>query len=347
MVMMVLITFLVLLTGFMGLIAYKLFDKRDDNLNLLLNPIKDSLEKFNTKIQDLEKTRVGAYEGLSQQIKSLLDTQYQLRRETANLTNALRKPQVRGRWGEIQLQRVVELAGMLEHCDFYQQQSVNTEEFRLRPDMIIKLPGNKNIIVDSKVPLNSFLDALDVSEEMQQKNLLVQHARLVREHIKKLSQKNYWAQFNPTPEFVVLFLPGETFFSAALEHDPGLIESGAEEKVIIATPTTLIALLKAISYGWRQENLAKNAETISQLGKELAKRITDMRDHFNMVGDRLHKAVEAYNKTSACFESRVLVSARKFQTLNHQIESDILNPIDSVPRDLTQPSAPTLESEKT
>lgn len=327
---------LLLITVFMGIIAYKLFEKRDDHLDNLLNPIKDSLEKFNTKIQDIEKSRVGAYEGLSQQVKSLLETQYQLRRETSNLANALRKPQVRGRWGEIQLQRVVELAGMLEHCDFFQQVSVNTDDARLRPDMIIKLPGNKNIVVDAKVPLSAFLDSLDSTDEAQQNQLLIQHSRLVREHIKKLSQKNYWAQFNPSPEFVVLFLPGETFFSAALEHDPSLIESGVEERVIIATPTTLIALLKAISFGWRQENLAKNAEVISQLGKDLAKRITDMRDHFSVVGDRLHKAVDAYNKTAASFESRVLVTARKFQSLNHSPEAEIVEPIETLPRNLNE-----------
>ncbi|HEV2614413.1 MAG TPA: DNA recombination protein RmuC [Gammaproteobacteria bacterium] len=327
---------LLLITVFMGIIAYKLFEKRDESLDNLLNPIKDSLEKFNTKIQDIEKSRVGAYEGLSQQVKSLLETQYQLRRETSNLANALRKPQVRGRWGEIQLQRVVELAGMLEHCDFFQQVSVTTDDARLRPDMVIKLPGNKNIVVDAKVPLSAFLDSLDSTDEAQQNQLLIQHSRLVREHIKKLSQKNYWAQFNPSPEFVVLFLPGETFFSAALEHDPSLIESGVEERVIIATPTTLIALLKAISFGWRQENLAKNAELISQLGKDLAKRITDMRDHFSQVGDKLHKAVEAYNKTAASFESRVLVSARKFQSLNNNPEAEILDPIESLPRNLTE-----------
>ncbi|MDX2164593.1 MAG: DNA recombination protein RmuC [Gammaproteobacteria bacterium] len=332
----ILCVFLILVTGFLGLIAYKLFEKKDSHLDELINPLKDSLEKFNTQILDIEKSRVGAYEGLSQQVKSLLETQYQLRRETTNLANALRKPQVRGRWGEIQLQRVVELAGMLEHCDFFQQQSVTVDDGRMRPDMIIKLPGNKNIIVDAKVPLSSFLDSLDTTEESQQNQCLIQHSRLVREHIKKLSQKNYWAQFNPTPEFVVLFLPGETFFSAALENDPSLIEVGAEEKVIIATPTTLIALLKAISYGWRQESLAKNAEMISQLGKELSKRITDMRDHFGAVGDRLHKAVEAYNKTAASFESRVLVSARKFQALNHSTESETLNQIESLPRTLDQ-----------
>lgn len=318
-------------------------EKREQAIDHLIKPIKESLDKFDAKIQEVEKNRVGAYEGLSQQVKSLLESQIQLHRETTNLTHALRKPQVRGRWGEMQLKRVVELAGMLEYCDFYQQQSTaNTnsqDEGRLRPDLIIQLPGGKNIVIDAKTPLWSFLEALENIDENQQKQKLQDHARHIREHIKKLSQKNYWTQFASTPEFVILFLPGETFFSAALEQDPSLIEHGAEQRVILATPTTLIALLKAVAYGWRQENIAKNAEMISELGKELSKRLNDMRDHIANIGEKLGKAVESYNKTIGTLESRVLVSARKFQALNGMTEvKDILSPIEIQPREFSTTS---------
>jgi len=340
--MILLIATLMILTIFLGIIAYKLFEKRDAAIGDLIHPLKEALNKFDTKIDDMEKTRAGAYEGLTTQVKSLLETQHQLRRETMNLSNALRKPQVRGRWGEIQLQRVVELAGMLEHCDFYQQQSINIEEGRLRPDMIIKLPGNKNIIVDAKVPLNSFLDALETHDELQHKQCLSDHARLLRDHVRKLSQKNYWDQFKASPEFVILFLPGETFFSAALEQDPTLIENSVNERVIIATPTTLIALLKAIAYGWRQEAMAKNAENISVLGKELVKRFADMQSHFADLGSKLQKSVESYNKTLGTLESRVMVTARKFEELNHTTPSEMISSIDIYPRTLK-----TLEKEDT
>jgi DNA recombination protein RmuC len=311
-------------------------EKRQQAIDHLIHPIKESLNKFEQKIQEVEKSRVGAYEGLSQQVKSLLETQLHLRQETANLVKALRTPQVRGRWGEIQLQRVVELAGMLEHCDFQQQQSVTHQENRFRPDLIVRLPGGKNIVVDAKAPLWSFLEALENTDEIQQKQKFTDHARHIRDHMQQLSKKSYWEQFQPTPEFVILFLPGETFFSAALEHDPSLIEQGVEQRVILATPTTLIALLKAVAYGWRQESLAENAQKISNLGKELAKRLGDMRDNFSDVGARLQKAVESYNKTIGSFESRVLVSARKFQELqdNTTDKIELLSPLDIIPRNL-------------
>jgi len=314
--------------------------KKAQAIEQMVQPVRESLDKFDSKIQEIEKARIGAYEGLSEQVKSLLSSQQQLRSETRHLVNALRKPQVRGRWGELQLKRVVELAGMMNHCDFYEQASVPTEEGMLRPDLIVKLPGGKTLVVDSKVPLSAYLEGIEANDEADRALKLQAHVRHIREHISALSRKSYWEQFEHAPEFVVLFLPGEGFFSAALQEDPSLIELGVKQRVIIATPTTLIALLKAAAYGWKQENMAENAKKISDLGKELYARIQVMSTHFSSLGKNLKKTVGSYNDTMRSLESRFLPSARRFQSLGVADEKDpitALSPVDLSPRQLQAP----------
>ncbi len=315
-------------------------EKRQGAIDALVGPMRESLEKVDVKIRELEKARSGAYEALSTQVRSLAETQNYLRSETSNLVRALRSPIVRGRWGEIQLRRVVELAGMVEHCDFLEQTSVQTEEGRMRPDMIVRLPAGKTIVVDAKATLNAYLEALEAADDDARMGRLNLHAMQVRNHIEKLSRKAYWEQFESTPEFVVLFLPGEVFFSAALERDPMLIEFGADKKIILATPTTLIALLRAVCFGWRQEKLAQNAREISQLGSELYKRFADLSVHFGRLGKSLNSSVEAYNKAAGNIETRVLVTARRFKELGAAplgMEIEVLPQVEQIAREMQAP----------
>jgi DNA recombination protein RmuC len=315
-------------------------EKRQSAIGELVKPVRESLDKLDAKIQDLEKARTGAYASLMEQVRSLAETQNYLHAETGKLVQALRSPIVRGRWGEVQLRRVVELAGMVDHCDFIEQQTLTTDEGRVRPDLIVSLPGGKTIVIDSKTPLNAYLEALEAPDEDSRINRLRQHAMQVRSHIEELSRKGYWAQFPTTPEFVVLFLPGEVFFSAALERDPSLIEFGAEKRVIPATPTTLIALLRAVAYGWNQEKLAQNELAVRQLGAELYKRLSDMGGHFLSLSRSLNACVNAFNKVAGNIETRVFVTARKFSELGAgAMGADIrpLEQVEQIARDIQAP----------
>lgn len=299
----------------------------------LLSPVQEALKQVDAKIQAIEKEREGAYRALREQVATLAGTQERLRGETANLVQALRAPSVRGRWGEIHLRRLVELAGMVQHCDFEEQAAVDTDQGRLRPDLAVRLPGGKRILVDAKVPLKAYLEAQELADEAPRRAKLDEHARAVRDHIARLGSKAYADQFEDTPDFVVMFIPGEAFFAAAVERDPDLIEYGFARRVIPASPTTLVPLLKTVYLVWQQEKVAESAREIRSLGGELHERLRVMSDHLAQLGEHLERAVDAYDQTVGSFERRVLVAARRLRELG-AADRDLadLEPIERRPR---------------
>ena len=317
-------------------------EARQQAVDALVQPIKESLTKVDGKIEQLERNRLNAYSALNEQLRSLVETHLpQLRSETGNLVKALRQPITRGRWGELQLKRVVELAGMLEHCDFEEQpSSATTEDGRQRPDLIVKLPGDRQIVIDAKVPIAAYLDAHEAQEDDARAKHLQRHAELVRTHAKELGRKAYWDTFSPSPDFVIMFLP-DMLYIAALQQDASLIEAVTNERVVLATPGSLIALLRTIALVWREQKLALNAQEVAQLGRQLYERVGSLATHWSDVGDKLEKAVGAYNRSVGALETRVLVTARKFDQLGVTAAGDgeIVRPepVESLPRPLLAP----------
>ncbi|KAB2956171.1 MAG: DNA recombination protein RmuC [Thermoanaerobaculia bacterium] len=318
-------------------------DQRRQAIETLLAPMREQLARYEQGVLELEKTRQLAYGTLTEQVRSLVGTQERLQLETGNLVKALRAPQVRGRWGEMQLKRAVEFAGLTDRVDFVEQETTDTDEGRQRPDMIVRLPGGKQIVIDAKAPLAAYLDAVEARDEDERRRHLADHARQLRDHVKKLAAKSYWSQFENAPDFVVLFLPGEAFFSAALEQEPQLIEEAFGESVLIATPTTLVALLKSVAYGWRQELLAENAREISEAARTFYDRVRAFTEHFAKIGKGLEDALKAYNAAIGSYERSVLPQGRRIERLGAGGEKLLSEPepIDLSPRELASEEAPS------
>jgi DNA recombination protein RmuC len=304
-------------------------EHRQQTINELVKPLHESLAKVDAKLHQVDKERAASVSQLAEQLRVLAVT-------TTNLERSLRSPNIRGGWGEVQLRRVVEMAGMIDHCHFVEKPAITSEEGRFIPDLIIKLPAGRNIIVDAKVPYVAYREAIEATDDTVRTEKFKDHARHIRDHITQLSSKRYWDQFQPAPEFVFMFLPGEGYFSAALQHDSGLIEFGVGKRVIPASPLTLIALLRAVSYGWQQETVTRNAKEVSDLGKELYDRVRRMGEHFDDIAKGLARAVDAYNRTLGTLDSRVLVTARRFEELGVSVSEPLkeLSPIDQRPRAL-------------
>ncbi|MBE3588772.1 MAG: DNA recombination protein RmuC [Thermoanaerobacteraceae bacterium] len=291
------------------------WQQRQEAIGSLLKPLQQELERYAAGVREMERVRQEAYGSLQKQLESLQQTQQLLQRETGNLVTALKSPQVRGRWGEITLRRVVEVAGLSPYCDFVEQLSVETEGGRSRPDLVVKLPGDRTVVVDAKVPLKAYMEAIESADENGRRLALQRHAQAVRAHMQSLGSRSYWSQFTPGPDFVVLFLPGESFFSAALEQDRGLIEDGLASRVILATPTTLIALLRTVALSWQQQHMAENARRIAETGMELYERICKFAEHLGKIKDGLQRAVQSYNQAVGSWEGRVVPGARRLKEL--------------------------------
>ena len=287
-------------------------EKREKAIETLVKPISDALEKTEKQVRKMEADRQQAHGALSKHLETIAESHRILQGETRNLVQALRRPEVRGQWGELTLKRLAELAGMVEHCDFYEQESVQTDEGKQRPDMVVRMPDKREIIVDAKTPLDAYLSAIEAGDDAERAQLLERHARNVRARVKELASKSYWKQFKYSPDFVVLFIPGDQFLSAALDIDHALIEDALSQQVILATPTSFVALLRAVAYGWRQETLAENAEAIREVGQEMFARLTTFAEHLSRLGRSLDNSVDAYNKAVGSYDTRILPGARKF-----------------------------------
>jgi DNA recombination protein RmuC len=322
---------------------------REQAVENLVKPIKDALHQSQAQIAALEKSRSEAYGGIKSQLETMQINQQSLTQETQNLVNALRRPEVRGRWGEITLRRLVELAGMVEHCDFQEQVHVSNDEKIIRPDMIVRMPDHRELVVDVKTPLDAYLEAIEAKDDKQRKLGLERHARNVRDHVRKLASKTYWEQFPKSPEFVILFIPGDQFLSAALNEDPDLIEYSLSEQIILATPTSFVALLKAVAYGWRQLVLADNAQEIRKLAEDLYGRLTAFAGHMNKVGKQLASSVENYNRAVGSLERKVLPGARKFVELGIRPKKEIeqIEPLESLPRTMAESDSDDDTGDKT